>query len=79
MYEMMGKLELRDQECRMYQQENQTLEQQYDQLNSKVSKQKKDGIKLTQMIEVDHTEMVRARDDVDHDLTMAKRKKDQVK
>ena len=31
------------------------------------------------MIDGDHVEMVRARDDVDHDLKMAKRKKDQVK
>lgn len=31
------------------------------------------------MIEVDRTEMVRVRDDCDHDLSMAKRQKDQVK
>lgn len=73
MYELMGKLELRDEEIKMYQSQSDVQQHHYDQYVTKAAKQKAEKSKLTQLIDNDMTEMLRCRDDCERDLTYAKK------
>ena len=73
MYELMSRLELRDEEINMYQIEYQQEEQMYDNLVTKLTKQKTEKAKLNQIIAVDREEMLRIKDDCDNDLLTAKK------
>ena len=73
MYELMSRLELRDEEMNMYQIEYQQEEQMYDNLVTKLTKQKTERAKLNQIIAVDREEMLRIKDDCDNDLLTAKK------
>ncbi len=73
MYELMSRLELRDEEINMYQIEYQQEEQMYDNLVTKLTKQKTERAKLNQIIVVDREEMLRIKDDCDNDLLTAKK------
>lgn len=73
MYELMSRLELRDEEINMYQIEYQQEEQMYDNLVTKLTKQKTERAKLNQIIAVDREEMLRIKDDCDNDLLTAKK------
>lgn len=76
MFELLSKIELRDVELKIYQEELSQQELHYDSLNSKLTKQKMERAKLTQIIAVDKADLIAAREDCEIDLLDAQRAKD---
>lgn len=69
MFELMAKVEGRDIELKIYQEEVGQQEQNYDLLVQKLSKQKMERAKLTQIIAVDKADLISAREDCEIDLS----------
>lgn len=68
MFELLSKIEGRDMELKIYQEELSQQELHFDSLNSKLTKQKTERAKLTQIIAVDKAELLTAREDCEIDL-----------
>ena len=78
-YELLSRLELRDEEIRLHSAEFLEQERAYDQVVQKITKQKTERAKLNNIINTDRAEMLRVRDDCDQDLIIAKKQKVAVK